>query len=135
MMNTSIVTTKIAPYVMYSLPNLKRFWNFSGFSSVFWGRFLKSETDKNDSGTNGNNKNHLNFTDIALRIGGGIGAGILVEHFQKKGEENLHRFPVYDPHIKQLEPNPSINFGDIGNLKKLVEGQHFIHVTLKKTDS
>ena len=100
-----------------------------GFSSLFWKDLTGS--DKSTKPEN-QNDDKLNIADLAIRIGGGAGVGLIVGYFKDRGEESVRPFPVYDLKIKQTNPNPSINFSDIGNLAKMLrEGESFVHVTLK----
>jgi len=100
-----------------------------GFSSLFWKNLTSS--DKNAKSENQSN-NKLNIADLAIRIGSGAGVGLIVGYLKDRGEENVRPFPIYDPKIKQTNPNSSINFNDIGNLAKMLrEGESFVHVTLK----
>ena len=102
-----------------------------GFSSLFLDKLIGLIKNQSDT-TDDKAANRFNWVRVVTLIGGGAGAGILVQHFKNSGEE-VRDFPVYDPKIKQVNPNSSINFGDIGNLKtKLIEKESFVHVTLRE---
>ena len=102
-----------------------------GFSSLFW----KSLTDPNKDATDNQKDNKLNITDLAIRIGGGAGVGLIIGYFRDRGEESIRPFPVYDPEIRQTNPHPSIDFGNIENLAKMLrEKESFVHVTLKEKE-
>lgn len=97
-----------------------------GFSSMFWKDISNKIFRKNGKNQNGEAKNsdRVNLASVAWGVGGGLGAGLLVNYLQNKGEENIRSFPVYNPR--------TMNFNDISNLKtKLTEKKSFIHVTLK----
>ena len=100
-----------------------------GFSSLFW----RNLTGSNKSKTDNQSDNKINITDLAIRIGGGAGVGLIVGYFRGQGEEDIRSFPVYDPKIKQTNPHPSIDFSDMANLAKMLrEKESFVHVTLKE---
>jgi len=102
-----------------------------GFSSLFW----KSLTDSNKDATDNQKDNKLNIADLAIRIGGGAGVGLIIGYFRDRGEESIRPFPVYDPEIRQTNPHPSIDFGNIENLAKMLrEKESFVHVTLKEKE-
>ncbi|MBI2676761.1 MAG: hypothetical protein HYX21_02315 [Candidatus Yanofskybacteria bacterium] len=106
-----------------------------GFSSLFWRDVVGLNKNDKTTETADKNGNRINIADLAIRIGGGAGVGLLVGYFGRQGEDDIRPFPVYDPSIKQTNPHPSINFGDIGNLSKMLrEKESFVHVTLKERE-
>lgn len=105
-----------------------------GFSSLFLDKLVSLIKDNKNPSDTGDDKNggRFNWIRVAALIGGGAGAGMLVQRL-KNGGEDVRDFPVYDPKIKQDNPNYSMNFSDIANLKtKLTEKESFVHITLRE---
>ncbi|MBI2057665.1 MAG: hypothetical protein HYT63_01625 [Candidatus Yanofskybacteria bacterium] len=106
-----------------------------GFSSLFWRDIAGLNKNDKTAETADKNSNRINLADLAIRIGGGAGVGLIIGYFKGQGEDDIRPFPVYDPSIKQTNPHPSINFSDIGNLSKMLrEKESFVHVTLKERE-
>lgn len=100
----------------------------AGLSAPFLVRLVRKSLSKDQN----QKEIRLSFAGIILATGGGIGAGFLANYFKNKGEDDATYFPVYDPSIKQKNPNSSIDFGDRNNIKnKLIEKESFVHLTLK----